>query len=405
MVTSNAWLQGVSVLDLTRYLAGPACTRLLTELGANVIKVEHPPYGDPNRSSRPRINKRAGTHIQQNRGKKSVCLDINTEIGKEIVLELTEHVDIVVENFSPGVLDRKGLGYQELSKRNPSIVMASVSGFGQTGPLSSLPCFDLIAQGYAGIMHMTGEADRPPMFVGIGMGDTNAGVHAFAAIGHALFHRERTGRGTHLDIAMVDALFHMHDMPVHASSMTNGEYVPMRQGTEFQMLSPAGSFKGPKGWIVILCAEAQIQNLYEAMGKPELQDDERFIGNPARLENRAALTEIIESWMQSFSSDEEVIQKLQSHRVPCGPSLAPQEALTHPHFLERGTVRTVTDPLVGELQIPGFPFKSSDPFPDDNYTAAALGEHNFEVLNGLLGKSPANIKELTEKGILFSKEY
>ena len=109
--------------------------------------------------------------------------------------------------------------------------------------------------------------------------------------------------------------------------------------------------------------------------------------------------------MQSFSSDEEVIQKLQSHRVPCGPSLAPQEALTHPHFLERGTVRTVTDPLVGELQIPGFPFKSSDPFPDDNYTAAALGEHNFEVLNGLLGKSPANIKELTEKGILFSKEY
>ena len=363
MDTSNAWLQGVSVLDLTRYLAGPACTRLLTELGANVIKVEHPPYGDPNRSNRPRINKRAGTHIQQNRGKKSVCLDINTEVGKEIVLELSEHVDIVVENFSPGVLDRKGLGYQELSQRNPAIIMASVSGFGQTGPLSSLPCFDLIAQGYAGIMHMTGEADRPPMFVGIGMGDTNAGVHAFAAIGHALFHRERTGRGTHLDISMVDALFHMHDMPVHASSMTNGEYVPMRQGTEFQMLSPAGSFKGPKGWIVILCAEAQIQNLYEAMGKPELQEDERFIGNPARLENRAALTEIIESWMQSFSSDEEAIQKLQSHRVPCGPSLAPQDALTHPHFLERGTVRTVTDPLAGEVQIPGFPFKSSDPFP------------------------------------------
>ena len=123
------------------------------------------------------------------------CLDINTEIGKEVILELSEHVDIVVENFSPGVLDRKGLGYKELSQRNPRIIMASVSGFGQTGPLSSLPCFDLIAQGYAGIMHMTGEADRPPMFVGIGMGDTNAGVHAFAAIGHALFHRERTGRG------------------------------------------------------------------------------------------------------------------------------------------------------------------------------------------------------------------
>lgn len=405
MESANTWLEGVNVLDLTRYLAGPACTRLLTELGANVIKVEQPPYGDPNRSNRPRVNKRAGTHIQQNRGKKSICMDINSDTGKEIILELVEHVDIVVENFSPGVLDRKGLGYGNLSKINPKIVMASVSGFGQTGPLSSLPCFDLIAQGYAGIMHMTGEADRPPMFVGIGMGDTNAGVHAFAAIGHALFHRERTGRGTHLDISMVDALFHMHDMPVHASSMTNGEYVPMRQGTEFQMLSPAGSFKGSEGWIIILCAEAQIQNLFEAMGKPELANDNRFIGNPARLKNRDALTTIIEEWLQSFSDDEQAIAMLQSYRVPCGPSLAPQDALSHPHFLERGTVRTVSDPLAGDVQIPGFPFKSSDPLPEDNHIAAALGEHNFEILNGLLGRSPESIDELTQQGILFAKEH
>ncbi|MDP6299456.1 MAG: CoA transferase, partial [Acidimicrobiales bacterium] len=209
MAISERWLEEIKVLDLTRYLAGPACTRLLTELGADVIKIEQPPYGDPNRSNRPRINKRAGTHIQQNRGKRSVCIDMNTDDGKKLILDLASHVDVVVENFSPGVLDRKGLGYGSLKRNNPKLIMASVSGFGQTGPLSSLPCFDLIAQGYAGIMHMTGEPDRPPMFVGIGMGDTNAGVHAFAAIGHALFHRERTGRGTHLDISMVDALFHM----------------------------------------------------------------------------------------------------------------------------------------------------------------------------------------------------
>ncbi len=324
MSSSNRWLEGVKVLDLTRYLAGPACTRLLVELGADVIKVEQPPYGDPNRSNRPRINKRAGTHIQQNRGKRSICIDMNTEEGKEIILGLSEHVDVIVENFSPGVLERKGLGYSAFQERNQNLIMASVSGFGQTGPLSSLPCFDLIAQGYAGIMHMTGEPDRPPMFVGIGMGDTNAGVHAFAAIGHALFHRERTGKGTHLDISMVDALFHMQDMPVHASSMTDGEYVPMRQGTEFQMLAPAGSFRGPEGWIVILCAEAQISNLYAAMERPELEEDPRFMGNPARLENRAALKEIIERWMSSYETDEAVIEKLQSHRVPSGPSLAPQ---------------------------------------------------------------------------------
>ncbi len=405
MSSSNRWLEGVQILDLTRYLAGPACTRLLVELGADVIKVEQPPYGDPNRSNRPRINKRAGTHIQQNRGKRSICIDINTNEGKEIILDLAEHVDVVVENFSPGVLDRKGLGYSAFKERNENLIMASVSGFGQTGPLSSLPCFDLIAQGYAGIMHMTGEPDRPPMFVGIGMGDTNAGVHAFAAIGHALFHRERTGRGTHLDISMVDALFHMQDMPVHASSMTDGEYVPMRQGTEFQMLAPAGSFRGPEGWIVILCAEAQISNLYTAMELPELEEDARFIGNPARLENRAALTAIIEKWMSSYETDEEVIEKLQSHRVPCGPSLAPQDALSHPHFLERGTVRTVNDPLAGEVQIPGFPFKSSDPLPDDNYIAAALGEHNFEILSTFLGLGIEEISNLEGKGILFSKEH
>ncbi len=405
MSSSNRWLEGVKVLDLTRYLAGPACTRLLVELGADVIKVEQPPYGDPNRSNRPRINKRAGTHIQQNRGKRSICIDMNTEEGKEIILGLSEHVDVIVENFSPGVLERKGLGYSAFQERNQNLIMASVSGFGQTGPLSSLPCFDLIAQGYAGIMHMTGEPDRPPMFVGIGMGDTNAGVHAFAAIGHALFHRERTGKGTHLDISMVDALFHMQDMPVHASSMTDGEYVPMRQGTEFQMLAPAGSFRGPEGWIVILCAEAQISNLYAAMERPELEEDPRFMGNPARLENRAALKEIIERWMSSYETDEAVIEKLQSHRVPSGPSLAPQDALNHPHFLERGTVRTVNDPLAGEVQIPGFPFKSSDPFPADDHVAAALGEHNFQVLNTFLGLEVEQITDLEGKGILYSKEH
>jgi len=405
MSSSNRWLEGVKVLDLTRYLAGPACTRLLVELGADVIKVEQPPYGDPNRSNRPRINKRAGTHIQQNRGKRSICIDMNTEEGKEIILGLSEHVDVIVENFSPGVLERKGLGYSAFQERNQNLIMASVSGFGQTGPLSSLPCFDLIAQGYAGIMHMTGEPDRPPMFVGIGMGDTNAGVHAFAAIGHALFHREKTGKGTHLDISMVDALFHMQDMPVHASSMTDGEYVPMRQGTEFQMLAPAGSFRGPEGWIVILCAEAQISNLYAAMERPELEEDPRFMGNPARLENRAALKEIIERWMSSYETDEAVIEKLQSHRVPSGPSLAPQDALNHPHFLERGTVRTVNDPLAGEVQIPGFPFKSSDPFPADDHVAAALGEHNFQVLNTFLGLEVEQITDLEGKGILYSKEH
>tara|TARA_B100000287_G_scaffold147483_1_gene139205 strand:+ start:157 stop:1149 length:993 start_codon:yes stop_codon:yes gene_type:complete len=330
---------------------------------------------------------------------------MNHPEGAELIRELATKVDIVVENFSPGVLKRRNLDYETLSEANPSLIMASVSGFGQTGPLSEQPCFDLIAQGYAGLMHMTGEPDRPPMFVGFGLADTNAGAHAFAAIGHALFNRERTGRGTHLDISMVDALFHMQDLPVHAESMTNGEYGAIRQGTNFQMLSPAGSFQGPQGWIVILCAEAQIGNLYEAMGKSELSEDPRFQGNPARLENRTELTSIIEEWMSSFSSDEEVLEALQKHRVPCGPVLTPNETLTHPHFVERGTIRTVQDPLLGEVQIPGFPFKSSEPLPEDSYQAAALGEHNREVLVEELGKSEEEIANLESSGVIASKPH
>jgi CoA:oxalate CoA-transferase len=401
----NRWLEGIVVLDLTRYLAGPACTRLLVELGADVIKVEQPPYGDPNRSNRPRINRRAGAHIQQNRGKRSVCIDITDEEGAEIVRDLVAHVDVVVENSSPGVLERRGLDYPTLSRVKPDLIMASISGFGQTGPLSQRPCFDLIAQAYAGLMHMTGETDGPPTFVGIGVADTNAGVHAFAAIGHALFHRERTGTGTHLDIAMVDSLFHMHEQSIHGASMDPENFVPIRQGRGYPTLSPAGSFRGPQGWIVLLCTEWQMPNLWRAIGRPDLADDIRFDTNPNRLANREALTDIIEAWMATFETDADVMSALEEARVPYGPSLSPTEALTHPHFVERGLVRTVSDPLAGNVQVPGFPFKSSAPLPADDHVASALGQHNREVLVGILGLSEARVAELETKGVVASKPH
>ncbi|MBT5756525.1 MAG: CoA transferase [Acidimicrobiaceae bacterium] len=406
MATEQRWLEGVTVLDLTRYLAGPSCTRLLVELGADVIKIEQPPYGDPNRAGAPRINKRSGLHIQQNRGKRSVCLDIFTSEGQQIIRDLVLHVDVVVENFSPGVLDRRDLGYAALSQIKPDLVMASISGFGQTGPFSDRPCFDLIAQATAGIMHMTGEPDGPPTFVGLGMADTNAGVHAFGAIGHALFHRERTGRGTHLDIAMVDALFHMHDTAVTTVSMDDPKAPEaIRQGRNFNSLAPAGSFKSPDGWIIILCTEQQMPNLWNALGQPELANDERFRNNPTRLENRQALTDIIESWMANLGTDEAVIAALTEARVPHGPALTIEQAVAHPHFIERGTVRTVHDPLAGDVTIPGFPFRSSDELPPDEHHTAALGEHNAEVLQSLLGMSDDQIADLVDRGLLTSKPH
>ena len=312
---------------------------------------------------------------------------------------------MVVENFTPGVMARKGLGYFDLKAIKPDVIMASISGFGQTGPLAERPCFDLVAQAMAGLMHMTGDPDGPPTFVGIGVADTNAGAHAFGAIGHALFHRERTGRGTHLDISMADALLPFHDMTIHTVSMDPDGPEPIRQGRHFPTLSPAGAFRGPEGWIIILCIEWQIRNLWAALGDPALADDARFESNPDRIKNRDELTEIIEAWMATFATDAEVLDALVAACVPAGPVLTPGEILNHPHFVERNMVRIVEDPLAGPVAIPGFPIKSTDPLPPDDYPTAALGEHNAEVLGGLLRMTDERLAELEAAGVIASKPH
>ncbi|MFN0092405.1 MAG: CaiB/BaiF CoA transferase family protein [Acidimicrobiales bacterium] len=404
MNDDTPYLEGIRVLDFTQYLAGPACTRLLAEMGAEVIKVEMAPYGDLTRTTDPRINRRSGFFVQQNRGKRSLCVDLTKPEGVALVKELVPHVDIVVENYSAGVMTRRGMDYEALSQINPKLIMCSVTGFGQTGPLSHKTAYDFIAQAYSGTMHMTGDPDGPPYFVGHGLGDTNAGFHAFAAIGYALYRRDRTGRGCQLDISMVDALFHMQEMGVHAASMTGGDYVPMRTGRDYQPVSPAGSFRGPQGWIVILCSHLQMPALWRAIGRPDLAEDPRFRGNRERVANRAALTEIIETWMAGFDTDEEVLAALEAERVPCGPVLSPADALDHPYFVERGMVREVTDPLAGTFKIPGFPLKFSDMPPAGDLPTPNLGQHNREVLAELLGLDDAKLDELEAAGLLASKD-
>ena len=397
-------LEGITVLDLTQYLAGPAVTRLMVEMGAEVIKVEQPPYGDPMRSQGPRRNRRSGFFVQQNRGKKSLCVDIRRPEGANLIRRLASHVDVVVENFTPGVLEGKGLDYATLSADNPGLIMASVSGFGQTGPGSDLRCFDFIAQGYAGLMDLTGEPDGPPLFVGTGLADTNAGVHAFAAIGYALFNRTRTGRGTHIDVSMVDALFHVHETAVQAPAVSDGEYRPRRQGRHYQPVSPAGSFHGPEGWIVLLCTVNQINSLWDALGRPELADDPRFDTNDGRIRHRDELTAIIEEWLARFDTDAEAIAALQEAGVPCGPVLNPADAIDDPMFVERGTVRMIDDPFIGEFPVPGFPIRFDDTLPQGDLVAPLLGEHNREILTGLLGLDGDEVADLEARGLLGSKD-
>lgn len=397
-------LSGVKVLDFTQYLAGPTVTRLMAEMGANIIKVEQAPMGDPSRLLPFIKNDRSAYFVQQNRGKKSLCLDFDKPESLEILHALIPTVDIVVENFGPGVMEKRGLDYASLKKLNPKILMASISAFGRKGPLSHKVGYDFIAQAFSGIMHMTGSPDGPPQFVGLGIADVSSGVHAFAALGYALYHREKTGVGQHIDLSMVDAMFHMHEVNVQGHVVSEGEFVPMRMGSHHPLVCPCGVFQGPQGWIVILVLDRQWANMCKAMDKPELIEDPRFATNAARGKNQQELIPIIEAWMQTQPSDAAVLQVFEDQRVPSAPVMSITDILQHPYFKARDMVRTVPDPVLGEVTIPGFPLKYSE-FPQLlDIQAPLLGQHSADVLREQLSYTDEQIATLRDTGVLHAED-
>lgn len=233
-------LAAYRVLDFTQVVAGPTATRLMAEMGAEIIKVEISPIGDGTRQLPFMKNGRSSYFLQQNRGKKSLCIDPKTDKGKEIIEKLIEKCDVLIENYAAGVIGRMGFPYERVKEINPSIIMCSISGFGQTGPLSSKPGYDFIAAAYAGVLDNIGYADGPPLFPQLAIGDASTGVHALAAINGALAYRERTGEGQYIDISLIDSYFHMHEVAVQAYSATNGGFVPKRSGHHHFLLHPLG---------------------------------------------------------------------------------------------------------------------------------------------------------------------
>jgi crotonobetainyl-CoA:carnitine CoA-transferase CaiB-like acyl-CoA transferase len=399
---SSGMLSGLKVLDFTQYLAGPTVTRLMAEMGAEIIKVEQAPMGDPARLLPVVKNGRSAYFVQQNRGKKSLCLDFGKPRAIELLRSLVAKVDVVVENYGPGVLERRRLDYASLCEINPRIIMASISAFGRTGPLSHKVGYDFIAQAFSGVMHMTGFPDGPPVFVGMAIADVGSGVHAFGAIGYALYHRERTGVGQHVDISMVDALYHMHEVNVQAYTTTDGQYVPQRMGAHHALVTPCGVFKGPEGYIAILVLDRQWPAMAKAMGRAELATDERFATGPDRAKNQKELISIIEDWLASLPSDEAALRIFEEARIAASPVLSVADSVEHPHFVARGMIRKVGDPILGQLTIPGFPFKFSA-FPDlPEIQAPLLGEHGSQVLREHLGLGDDELAELSAGGILFT---
>ncbi|MGE0825992.1 MAG: CaiB/BaiF CoA transferase family protein [Candidatus Binatia bacterium] len=400
--TQQGFLSGYKVLDFTQIVAGPTTTKLMAEMGAEVIKVEQAPKGDPARLN-PVIRKgRSAYFMQHNLGKQSLCVNLRTEAGKELVRGLIPHMDVVIENYSPGAIGRLGFAYEDLQTLNPRLVMCSISALGQTGPLAHLPGFDYIAQAYAGLTEVMGEPGQPPVIPMAAMGDVSTGVHALAAIACALLHRERTGEGQYIDVSLLDSYIHTHDFSLQTYSASKGKAVPTRGGSHHTGLVPLGVFRGPKGsYILIIAAlEHQWRGLAKAMGRPELADDPRYNSVRERLRHKDELIAEVEQWLQSQPDRETVLAALERERVPVAPVLTIPEVLEHPHLLERGTVRPVSDSLIGDFMLPGFPFRFSTVPPPALIPAPDLGEHNNRVLKQYLGFDDNRLAQLAADGVL-----
>lgn len=394
-------LNGVRVLDLTQYLSGPSCTRLLAALGADVIKVEPGPDGDASRTLPVIRDGRSAYYVQQNRGKRSIGVDLRQPGADELIAALAERCDVLVENFGPGVLARRGLDHETLLARNPRLIYASISGFGRTGSLSHLPGYDLIGQAFSGMMHVTGEPDGAPQSTGSPIADMAAGLTCFASIGHALFARERTGRGQFIDVSLVEPLVYMHSIAVMAPSMTGGELRQNRAGRHFAAVAPSGTFKGPQGWVVLQVLTPQWPRLCDAMGRPDLADDERFATTEGRAARAEELNDLVEAWMQTFPDDRTLLDHLAAHRLPAAPVIDVADSDREPWFRERGIVRDVDDEILGRFAVTGLPMQLSDVARDEvDPPAPFLGQHNGAVLAEVLGYDQQRIDALTTQGIL-----
>ena len=397
----NHILNGYRVLDMTHVLAGPSATRLMAEMGAEVIKVEFPTAGDITRALPAIKGGRSAYFAQQNRGKKSVCLDLKADSAKEVLRDLIKISDVFIENFAPGVISRLGFSWEEVRELNPEIIMCSISAFGQEGELSALPGFDYIAQAYSGIMGMIGEAGGPPSFPMAGIGDVMTGAHAACAIGFALLHRERGGHGQYLDISLLDSYMHCHEMNIQAYSVSNGEIEPTRSGHHHYAVCPLGLFKGKTHYICIIALQNQWPGVCRAIGRPDLITDSVYETNEKRLEKSEEVIAIIQDWLDLQESDESILASLEAERVPCAPVLSISEVVNTKHILDRGVVRPIQDPKLGEVLVPGMPLRFSEFEHNQPMDTSFLGEDNKYVLEGMLGYEPQRIKKLTEEGVLF----
>ncbi len=397
-------LDNIRVLDLTRVLAGPWCAQNLADLGADVIKVEKPGAGDDTRSWGPPFLKKkdgsdgadAAYYLAANRGKRSITLDISTPQGQQVVRDLARISDVVLENYKVGQLKKYGLDYESLIQVNPALVYCSVTGFGQTGPWKHRAGYDFIIQGVGGFMSVTGEADDQPgggpQKAGVAVADLMTGMYATQAVLAALFHRERSGEGQYIDMALLDVQVAMM-ANMNSNYLVSGN-APRRWGNAHPNLTPYQTFKSNTDWIIVAAGnDEQFKKLCTAGGRQEIPLDARFNSNPNRVRNRDALLPQLKE-MFAAQSAEWWVQTLETVGVPCGPINNLEQTFKNPQVQARGLRMSLERADSGPIPLVGSPMNFSKTPVKYSLPPPQLGEHTREVLGGLLGYSEEQIRKL-----------
>jgi crotonobetainyl-CoA:carnitine CoA-transferase CaiB-like acyl-CoA transferase len=413
--TPDRPLSDIRVLDLTIALSGPLCTLVLAGLGADVVKVEPPGGREMGRFNPPFLGPR-GLHfdavtdredipisvINRTRNKKSMTIDLKNERGRQIFLDLARHCDVVVQNFSNGTADRLGVGYEAVRAVNPTVVYCSISGLGSDTDTPGLKTMDVIIQAMSGIMQVTGEPGDPPVRVGVPIGDMVASLYAVSGIQAALWERQRSGRGQHVDISLLDSL----------ASLVAEEHFdvferlgfPVRSGNFHNRLAPFGAYRTKDGYVAIAAtADRWTHAIFEAIGRHELATDPRFATRGPRVVNADRLNELIEEWTMSLTSDEVVYELQEKRSVPAARVRTPGEVMADPRLHARGSVLPLTHPTVKSdetLYGMGLPIVLSESPTRLDGPAPLLGEHNEEVLRRWLGLGDEEIAELGRAGVL-----
>jgi len=375
-------LEDITVLDMTRVLSGPYCGMLLADFGANVIKIENPEGGDSVRGNTPKVNGQSGYFMAINRNKRGLTINLKTLKGKEVFLKLVKNADVVLENFRPGVMERLGLGYEQLKKVNPGIIYGAISGFGQTGPFREYAGYDIVGQAMSGLMSCTGWPDSPPTRCGAPIGDTEAGLNCAIGILAALHNREFTGEGQMIDVSLVDAM--ISSLTTLNMRYLNGNLLPGRTGNRYENLYPYDAFKTKDGYVAFSAnTDQHWAYLCEFMEVPDLIDDPRTVSVAIRLENHEFIQKVIENWT-SAKTTKEVTDLLGSKKMAVAEILTIAQVTKHPHMAgARNMFIEMEHPVAGTVKVTNNAIKMSATPSTLRLPSPLLGQHNEEILTSL----------------------